>query len=138
MIWLLANLSVGEESILQSAAAFLNPPASFLGMSGAVLLAFLLGSPANELVLPIVMMILTAGSTYGNESSAAMGAILAANQWTWRTSLCTIVFFLFHWPCTTTLMTIKKETGSVKWTLLSILLPTAFGVVLCAVLNLVL
>ncbi len=138
VIWLLANLSVGEESILQSAAAFLNPPASFLGMSGAVLLAFLLGSPANELVLPIVMMILSAGSTYGNESSAAMGAILAANQWTWRTSLCTIVFFLFHWPCTTTLMTIKKETGSVKWTLLSILLPTAFGVVLCAVLNLVL
>ena len=135
VIWLLANLHVGGESLLQSAAALLNAPAGALGMTGAVLMAFVLGSPANELVLPVLMMILTAGGICGAESSAEMGAILAEHQWTWQNSLCTIVFFLFHWPCTTTLMTIKKETGSLRWTLLAILLPTAFGAALCALLN---
>ena len=113
----------------------MNAPAGALGMTGAVLMAFVLGSPANELVLPVLMMILTAGGICGAESSAEMGAILAEHQWTWQNSLCTIVFFLFHWPCTTTLMTIKKETGSLRWTLLAILLPTAFGAALCALLN---
>ena len=86
-------------------------------------------------IVPNLMMILTAGGICGAESSAEMGAILAEHQWTWQNSLCTIVFFLFHWPCTTTLMTIKKETGSLRWTLLAILLPTAFGAALCALLN---
>lgn len=138
VIWLMANLRIGGESLLQYAAAALHDPAGALGMSGAVLLAFFLGSPANELVLPVLMMILTAGGGYGAESSAAMGAILAGHGWTWQNSLCTMVFFLFHWPCTTTLMTIKKETGSLRWTLCAALLPTAFGAALCALLNLLL
>lgn len=120
------------------AAGFLSVPAGWLGLSGAALLAFLLASPANELVLPVLMMVLTAGGTYGTESSAAMSAILTAHGWTWQNSVCMLVFFLFHWPCTTTLLTIKKETGSRKWTLLAVLLPTAFGAALCALLRLIL
>ena len=107
-------------------------------MSGAILLAFLLGSPANELELPILMMILTSGSLFGAESTAAMSRILLDAGWTWRQSLCTIVFFLFHWPCTTTLLTAYRETKSKKWTLLAAVLPTAFGCVLCAAVNLIL
>ena len=138
LIWLLANVNAGGQSLLQHAAGFLSVPAGWLGLSGAALLAFLLGSPANELVLPVLMMALTAGGTYGAESSAAMGAILTAHGWTWQNSVCMLVFFLFHWPCTTTLLTIKKETGSLKWTLLAVLLPTAFGAALCALLRLIL
>ncbi len=135
VIWLLANLHIGGTSLLQGAAAVLEKPGILLGMNGAVLLAFLLGSPANELVLPILMLTLTAGTGLGGESSTQMAGILLENGWTWRESLCTLVFFLFHWPCTTTLLTIRKETGSRKWTLLALLLPTAFGCVLCILLH---
>ncbi len=138
LIWGLANLRLGGVPLLTRIADFLDPPAALMGMSGAVLLAFLLGSPANELVLPVLMMILTAGNTYGGESNGAMAGILTEAGWTWQMSACTIVFFLFHWPCTTTLLTVKKETGSKKWTALAALLPTAFGVVLCMLLSLLL
>ena len=135
VIWLMANIHVDETSLLQGAAAVLEKPGVLLGMNGAVLLAFLLGSPANELVLPILMLTLTAGTGLGGESSTQMAGILLSNGWTWRESLCTLVFFLFHWPCTTTLLTIRKETGSRKWTFLALLLPTAFGCVLCILLR---
>lgn len=135
VIWLLANVHMGGTSLLQGAAAVLEKPGVLLGMNGAVLLAFLLGSPANELVLPILMLTLTAGTGLGGESSTQMAGILLSAGWTWRESLCTLVFFLFHWPCTTTLLTIRKETGSRKWTLLALLLPTAFGCVLCVLLH---
>ena len=138
VIWLLANIRIDGVSLLRHGAAFLDAPAAFLGLNGAVLLAFILGSPANELVLPILMMVLTAGSTYGSDSTAVMTEVLNGSGWTWQLSLCTMIFFLFHWPCTTTVMTIYKETRSFKWTVLSVLLPTAFGVVLCAMLSLVL
>ena len=135
VIWLMANIHVDETSLLQGTAAVLEKPGVLLGMNGAVLLAFLLGSPANELVLPILMLTLTAGTGLGGESSTQMAGILLSNGWTWRESLCTLVFFLFHWPCTTTLLTIRKETGSRKWTFLALLLPTAFGCVLCILLR---
>lgn len=138
VIWLLANIAPNGTPLLQSAAALLDTPGKVLGMSGAILLAFLLGSPANELVLPILMMILSSGSLFGAESGAAMQGILLASDWTWKQSLCTIVFFLFHWPCTTTLLTVYRETKSKKWTLLAAVLPTAFGCVLCAAVNLIL
>ena len=138
VIWLLANVAVGGTPLLQSAAAFLDMPGKTLGMNGAILLAFLLGCPANELVLPILMMILTSGSVIGAESTAAMSNILGAAGFTWREALCTIVFFLFHWPCTTTLLTAYRETKSKKWTLLAAVLPAAFGCVLCAGLGLIL
>lgn len=135
MIWLLANIAPHGTPLLQSAAAILDTPGRLLGMNGAVLLAFLLGCPANELVLPILMMVLTSGSLIGAESTAAMSQILTAAGWTWRESLCTLVFFLFHWPCTTTLLTAYRETKSKKWTLLTAVLPTAFGCILCAAVN---
>lgn len=138
IIWLLANLSVGEMTLLQWLAAFLDAPARLLGLNGAILLAFLLGSPANELVLPVLAIILTAGTTLGMDAGAQMAGLLTEHGWTWQLSLCTMVFFLFHWPCTTTLLTIRKETRSAKWTALAALLPTAFGIVLCALLALVL
>ncbi len=136
VIWLLANVSVGETTLLGWLAAFLDAPAQLIGLNGAILLAFLLGSPANELVLPILTIVLTAGTTLGGDTSAQMAGLLTANGWTWQLSVCTIVFFLFHWPCTTTLLTIHKETHSAKWTALAALLPTAFGVALCALLSL--
>ncbi len=106
-----------------------------IGLNGAILLAFLLGSPANELVLPILIIILTAGTSLGGETSAQMAELLMEHGWTWQLTVCTIVFFLFHWPCTTTLLTIHKETHSAKWTALAALLPTAFGVAICALLS---
>ncbi len=127
VIWCLAHISPGGVSLLQWIAEFLDPAGAFLGMSGAVLLAFILGSPANELVFPVLMTV------YGG-GQLAMEEMLVQNGWTWQMSACTLVFFLFHWPCTTTLLTVKKETGSNKWTVLAALLPTAFGVALCALL----
>lgn len=135
VIWLLANLSVEGMTLLQWLASALNTPASLIGLNGAILLAFLLGSPANELVLPILLIILTAGTSLGGETSAQMAGLLSEYGWTWQLSACTIVFFLFHWPCTTTLLTIYKETHSAKWTALAALLPTAFGVGSCALLS---
>lgn len=137
-IWLLANISIGGLPLLSRIAAFLDAPAALLGLNGAILLAFLLGSPANELVLPILMMTLTAGTVLGVQADGAMTQILLQNGWTWQLSLCTLVFFLFHWPCTTTLLTVHKETHSGKWTFLAFLLPTAFGAALCALLSLLL
>lgn len=136
LIWVLANVRMGGAPLLVRTAGILNAPASLLGLNGAVLLAFLLGSPANELVLPILMMILTAGTGFGADGNAAMAAVLAEHAWNWQLSACTIVFFLFHWPCTTTVLTIHRETRSLKWTALSILLPTAFGALLCMLLTL--
>ncbi len=135
VIWLLANLSVGELTLLQWLASALDVPARVIGLNGAILLAFLLGSPANELVLPILTIVITAGTTLGGETSAQMAGILTEHGWTWQLSVCTIVFFLFHWPCTTTLLTIHKETRSAKWTALAAILPTVFGVALCALLS---
>lgn len=135
ILWLLAAGQWDGVPLLQLAARALDAPARHLGMPGAVLLAFFLGSPANELVLPIVMMVLTSATTVGSESALAMGRLLTACGWTWRESLCTLIFFLFHWPCTTTLLTIYRETRSHRWTLLAALLPTAFGAGLCFLLH---
>ena len=135
VIWLLANCSVGDVTLLQWLSAFLDAPARLIGLNGAILLAFVLGSPANELVLPILTIILTAGTKLGGDAGTQMAGLLTENGWTWQLSVCMIVFFLFHWPCTTTLLTIHKETHSAKWTAFAALLPTAFGVLLCALLS---
>lgn len=128
LLWCFANLHIGDESLLHWTADFLEPVGSSLGMNGALLLAFLLGSPANELVLPVFLLILS-------PQGGTVGEILSQNGWTWQMTLCAILFFLFHWPCTTTLLTVKKETGSLKWTALAALLPTAFGAALCLLLS---
>ncbi|MBQ9859871.1 MAG: ferrous iron transport protein B [Clostridia bacterium] len=135
-IWLLANVTVGGTCLLTHIAAFLDPFAALLGLDGAILLAFILGFPANEIVLPLVLMIYMAGGVLPDVGGTAqIHALLLANGWTWVTALCTMVFSLFHWPCSTTLLTVYKETGSRRWTLLAAALPTVVGMALCLLIN---
>lgn len=135
LIWILAN-SGGEVSFLQRIAVFLDPPGRAVGMDGPILLAFLLGWPANETVIPILLMIyLSGGSLVGGVSVEQIGTILSANGWSWSTALCVMLFTLMHWPCTTTLLTIYRETRSLKWTTLSALIPTILGASICWLCN---
>ena len=137
VIWVLANVQVGGGSLLVAMAQAFQPVGLALGMNGALLLAFVLGFPANELVLPVTVLILTAGVSVGGElSGTQMTAALLSGGMDWKMALCTLLFFLFHWPCSTTVLTIRKETGSWKWTLLSMVLPTAVGAALCLTVNL--
>jgi len=130
--WLLANISLGDSSLLVRMAGWLDPLGRAVGLDGMILLAFVLGLPANETVLPILLMgYLGAGSMLQVDNLASLQAILAANGWTWLTALNFMVFAVFHWPCATTLLTINKETGSAKWTLLAAVLPTALGLTCC-------
>ena len=104
----------------------------------AALLAFVLALPANELVLPIVLMQLSGAGRFLADAATPLAQSLLAAGWTPKRTLCTMVFFLFHWPCSTTLLTIRRETGSWKWTMLAAALPTVCGVLVCALLNLLL
>lgn len=132
LLWLLANVKPGGVPLLTLLAGILDPLGRLLGMDGVILLAFLLGFPANEIVLPIAVMIYSMGGSLTELGElAALRPLLTANGWTAVTALCVMLFSLCHWPCSTTLLTIKKETGSTKWTLLAALLPTAIGVLLC-------
>ena len=132
LIWLLANITIGGTSLLSLLAGFLDPAGRLLGLDGVILMAFLLGFPANEIVLPIILMAyLETGTLVSMEDSAFLYNLLTAHGWTVRTAVCMAVFSLFHWPCATTCLTIKKETGSLKWTAVSILLPAAAGCILC-------
>ena len=138
VIWLLANLTVGGESLLMHIAGFLDPLGALMGLDGIILMAFILGFPANEIVLPIILMAyLQSGVLAPMDDKTAILSLLSSNGWTVKTAVCMAVFSLFHWPCSTTCLTIKKETGSLKWTAVSILLPTGIGVLLCILVNLV-
>lgn len=139
LIWCLANIKAGGSSLLAYLADFLDPAGRFIGLDGVMLLAFILGFPANEIVIPIALMTYLASGNLGDYSSVdALKTILTDNGWTWVTALCAAVFSMFHFPCSTTLITIWKETRSVKWTALSVIVPLALGVTVCAVLNFVL
>ncbi len=132
VIWLMANISVGGVSILNHCAAFLNPFAGLMGLDGVILIAFILGAPANEIVIPIVIMAYMAqGSILELDSLVQMKQLFVDNGWTWVTAISTMLFSLMHWPCSTTLFTIKKETGSWKWTGLAAAIPTVIGVSVC-------
>ncbi len=131
-LWLFANLDAGGVSVLARCTAFLDPFARCLGLDGVILMAFILGIPANEIVLPIAIMgYMATGSLSELPALNEMRTLLINNGWTWLTAVCTVLFSLLHWPCSTTLITIKKETASIKWTLLAFLLPTAAGLVVC-------
>lgn len=139
LIWCLANIKAGGSSLLAYLADFLDPAGRFIGLDGVMLLAFILGFPANEIVIPIALMTYLASGNLGDYSSVdALKTILTDNGWTWVTALCAAVFSMFHFPCSTTLLTIWKETRSVKWTALSVIVPLTLGVTVCAVLNFVL
>jgi len=136
IIWLFANISVGNASLLNHIASFLDPFASLMGLDGIILMAFILGFPANEIVIPIMLMAYMAqGAITEIPSLPLLKEILLSNGWTHITAICTMIFSLMHFPCSTTLMTVKKETQSIKWTALAALIPTLAGVILCIIVN---
>lgn len=133
VLWILANCQAGDGTLLSYLARALDPMGTFLGLDGVLLLAFLLGLPANEIVLPIALMAyLSQSSLQGLSDPAALKSVLLANGWCTRKAACTVIFTLFHWPCSTTLLTVYKETNSRRWTALAAILPTALGAILCA------
>jgi ferrous iron transport protein B len=132
IIWLMANLSIQGISMLDHIANFLQPVAYIMGLDGHILMAFILGFPANEIVIPIIIMsYMSTGTMLELDSLEALRELLTTNGWTCLTALCAMLFSLNHFPCGTTLITIKKETQSVKWTLISFLIPTLTGFALC-------
>ncbi len=136
VIWLLANISVGEGTLLQWVAAWLHPIGSFFGMDGVILLAFLLALPANEILLPLILMGYTGGGVLTEtETLTGMKDILIAAGWDVKTAVCVLIFCLMHWPCSTTLLTIKKESGGWRWAILAAVLPTLVGLCLCAMIH---
>lgn len=138
ILWLLANVQVNGVSLLSYAAAFFDPLGKIMGMDGTILVAFVLGFPANEIVLPIAVMTYLAEGTLGDVGNLMeLKELLVSVGWTPLTALSVMLFSLMHWPCSTTVLTIKKETGSLGWTALSVLLPTVFGIVACILLNLI-
>lgn len=125
VIWIFANISIGGSSILYYIATFLDPFAKLMGIDGYILSAFILGIPANEIVLPITLMsYLSSGNLVNMDNTLAIGEILKQNGWNILTGINVMIFTLLHFPCGTTLMSIKKESGSIKWTILAFLLPT--------------
>ena len=136
LIWLLANINISGNNLLFYISNFLDPFGRFIGMDGVIILAFILGFPANEIVIPIMLMCyLQNGSIIEYENLYTLKTILVSNGWTITTAICVIIFTLCHFPCSTTCLTIKKETNSWKWTIVSILLPTLIGVLLCFLIN---
>lgn len=138
LIWVLANLKIQDVSILSHITAFLNPIGALMGLDGAILMGFLLGFPANEIVIPIILMIyLSNGSLVEFDNLFALREILVANGWTFLTAINTILFSLMHFPCATTCLTIRKETKSWKWTFLSIMIPLVAGILICCTITFV-
>ena len=136
ILWILSHITVGDGTALTSLSHFLDPAARFFGLDGVILLAFLLGLPANEIVIPIMMMIyLSSGEMRTYDSLTELKTLFAANGWTMKTALCTCIFSMFHWPCATTLLTICRETKSFSKTVLSFFLPAVCGLLTCFAVN---
>ena len=132
IIWIFANVPAGDGTLLSVCTAALDPFASLIGLDGVILFAFVLGFPANEIVVPIILMAyLSGGSLVQTESLTEMRQLLVNNGWTWVTAVNVMLFSLMHWPCSTTLMTVKKETGALKWTFLAFAVPTVAGIAVC-------
>lgn len=132
VIWGMANIFIGDVSLLTHCATFLNPFANLIGLDGYILMAFILGFPANEIVVPIIIMsYMATGSMLELDNLSELKTLLIDNGWTWVTAISVMLFSLMHWPCATTCLTIKKETQSTKWTLLSFLIPTLIGITIC-------
>lgn len=131
VIWVLANVTVDGASLLSICTDFLDPFARLLGLDGVILMAFVLGLPANEIVIPIIIMTYMAQGSLAELDLPELAALLTANGWTWRTALCTMLFSLMHWPCSTSLLTVRKESGGWKWAAAAFLLPTCAGMLVC-------
>ena len=138
LLWFLGSITIGDQSLIRHTAQWLDPIGKAIGLDGVILLAFVLGLPANEIVLPIALMIyLGQNQLLEPMQTATLRNVLMSNGWTPVTALCTALFSIFHWPCGTTLLTIYKETRKIGWTLLAALLPTAAGILLCALVSMV-
>ena len=136
VIWLLANITLGDTTILAHITGFLDPLGQLMGLDGVILTAFLLGWPANEIVMPVMLMAyLAQGSLVDMDQLTGVGALLEAQGWTMTTAVCTLLFTLFHWPCSTTCLTIYRESKSLKWTLVAVAVPTLLGMGLCILVN---
>ena len=132
VIWLFANIGINGENLLTIIANFLNPFAKLMGIDGYILTGFILGIPANEIVLPIILMCYLGKTSLVNlDDTFSIGKILIENGWSFLTAINVMIFTVLHFPCATTLLTIKKETGSWKWTSVGFVLPTLCGVILC-------
>ncbi len=137
VIWLMANITFGGETLLSHLSNLLDPFGRLLGLDGVILTAFILGFPANEIVLPLAIMAYSSGGVLTEISDlASVSSLLISNGWTRATAISFMLFSIFHWPCSTTLLTVKKETGSFLHTLLALLIPTLLGIILCALVNL--
>ena len=138
IIYILANVSINGATLLSICTELLEPVGRVIGLDGTILISFVLGFPANEIVLPIAIMAYTAsGSLESLPALNDMRELLVMHGWSIKTAVCFLIFCLMHWPCSTTLMTIKKETGSIKWTLLAFALPTVLGFVMCLAANMI-
>ncbi len=136
IIWLLANIRVSDLNLLSYISGFLDPFGKIIGMDGVILLGFILGFPANEIVIPIIIMAYIGSGTLNDYGSLfELKNLLVDNGWTVTTAICVIVFSLMHWPCSTTLLTAKKETGSFYWSFITFITPTICGILLCFVIN---
>jgi len=136
IIWIMANVTIDGASLLWHCTEFLDPLGHIMGLDGAILLAFILGFPANEIVVPIIIMAYSNGSALTEISElSALKELFTANGWTMVTAICMVIFVLFHFPCSTSCITVYKETKSIKWTAVSFLVPTVIGTVLCIAVN---
>ena len=132
VIWVMANIYIGDITLLTHSAGILDPFAKLIGMDGYILMAFILGFPANEIVVPIIIMsYLSKSSMMEFKTLHELKELLVLNGWNWITAVCVMIFSLMHWPCGTTCWTINKETRSLKWTFASIIIPTATGIIIC-------
>ena len=136
IIWILSNVSLYDRTLLEYLCLFFAPLGNVMGLDGIIIVAFLLGLPANEIVIPIMLMAYTQTGTLIDYSSIGeLKSLLVSNGWSIVTAISFMIFTICHFPCGTTILTIKKETGSVKWTLLSIIIPTLVGIILCMVVS---
>ena len=131
IIWLCANLSINGNSILVIISNFLNPIGNVMGIDGEILLAFILGIPANEIVIPILLMVYSSSTNLSDYSMNDLSNLLFQHNWSIVTAICFIIFTVCHFPCGTTILTIEKETNSITWTTLAIVIPVLVGFILC-------
>ena len=135
IIWACSNINIGQETVLKTVATAIGPFARLFGMDGNVLFGFILALPANEIALPIMAMGYSGGALAEISSLETTAALFYANGFGTVNAICTLVFILFHWPCATTILTIWKETKSIKWTVLSVIVPLLTGLSLCFFIN---
>lgn len=135
VIWVLANVSIDGSTLLSVITGFFDPFGKLIGLDGVIITAFLLGIPANEIVIPLIVMMYTQQGVLAEIAPSQMLELFTSNGWTPVTAICMIIFTLMHFPCSTTLLTIKKETNCIKWAALAFIIPTVCGIVVCAAIS---